>query len=274
MSIAAAHTVERVIDDTLKLAGDYRGTRRNGRRWMRGEVMAVLNRVLFQMARSTGALRTVYLLPVVEGQQVYTLPTDCIQIFSARLDGLTGQVVLPSSVGEQDHSFRRIDQVGRPRYAFGDTLAYNQIGLLNVPGASGSQCVRTDEFGVIRFLETADGTRITTESSGPAVRTVGGVPLIRTAEGGILRGVVPIAGNIVATYIRRPVVSSEGDIPHGLPAWCIRRLRFGAAANLLGMSRKRMDQGKARVYSARWERSMASLRRHSQYLGNLEDVTS
>jgi len=273
MSIAAAHTVERVINDALKLAGDYRGNRRDGRRWLRVEVMAVLNRVLFQMARSTGALRTVYLLPVVEGQQVYTLPADCIQILSARLDGLTGQVVLPTSVGEHDHTGRRIDQVGRPEYAFADTLAYNQIGLLNVPGSDGAQCIRTADVGVIRFLETADGTRITTESDGPAIRTVGGVPLIRTAEGGILRGVVPIAGNIITTYIRKPMVASEGDIPPGLPGWCLRRLRFGAAAELLAMSRKRMDQAKARVYRSRWERSTASLRRHSQYLGNLEDMT-
>ena len=131
-----ARTLGTVIDDTLKLCNDFTGAGNEGFRYTRAEVQFAIRTVYLEIVRSTGVLKGSDSILLVEDQQVYNLPTDCIYPVRAALRNGTAQVIFPKSTDETDRSFLHIGDTGKPLWTLRDNLLFNQIGVNPTPDAS------------------------------------------------------------------------------------------------------------------------------------------
>lgn len=130
-------TLGEAIDDTLKVCNDYRGTGLDGLRWTRTEVKHAIRSLYMDFVRTTASAKGSTTITLVEDQNVYDLPDDCL--FPIRITssfGTSAYIMTSGAVKDLDTVGYPINAGGTPYSHFRDTLRHNEIGVWPMPGLS------------------------------------------------------------------------------------------------------------------------------------------
>jgi hypothetical protein len=125
-----ARTLSQIVAATQRLCNDYRGLNQNGRIWTWQEVSLAANDVVKEMVRQAGGLRSTQQTPLVAGQEIYTLPTNCIRPVRIGLYGVEAGILLPSTITQLDLTGTARNAAGTPLRFRRDHLAPNQIAVI------------------------------------------------------------------------------------------------------------------------------------------------
>lgn len=264
-------SVAAVIDDTLRICGDFRGKGRDGRRWTWSEVHDVMKYIVFRAVRDYGFLKRVAVVRLVAGQSVYDMPADCIRVLSATLFGFNGQAVLPGSVNDLDYMGQPVSQSGSVSTFYRDMLTDRQVGVYPAPGESGSTFTADSPDGLIR--EIVEGAAYL-DNTGLPLRYVDGAVFL--GDNGITRSVTDPSGNMVVCYIRVPEWPNNphDGLEDGVPVWLDKDIKYGVAEFLL-KSRPfptALDSAKSVRFGHKWTAALMSAQHLSTRIGALEDV--
>ena len=259
-----ARTLAQVIDDTLRLCGDFREEEANGRKFTRAEVKARVNEVLLDLAREEGLLREVRTIPLEADTYVYTLPGDCLRPLRIGLHGIDGYVIQPTSVAQADFYGRAMNADGTPHSFFRDTLTMNQIGVYPTPENAGSTSTTKsgyDDEGLLRQVQDEDGNRLPYDAN-RALRRVRGAPFLRRGRGRIIRQVISTYGNLQVIYLRSPERwTDETKYPDsGIPEFLHKDLKYAVANVLLRTSKKRVHKTKRARFHVKWRGAISLAR--------------
>lgn len=133
-----ARTLSQIVAGTQRLCNDYRGLNQNGRIWTWQEYVLAANDVVKEMVRQAGGLRSTQQTPLVAGQEIYTLPANCIRPIRIGLYGVEAGILLPSTITHLDLIGSARSAAGTPLRFRRDLLAPNQIAVLPLPGSATS----------------------------------------------------------------------------------------------------------------------------------------
>jgi len=253
MTIVYSKTVRQIVDDTLRLCGDFRGAGRNGRDYSWAEARDAVKACVLQLAVETGLLKDTRVIPLVLGQAVYDLPVDCLGIVSISLNGLqTGRLILPASLASLDYAGVGVSDAGDPWGFYRSTLAFNQVAVVPTAGVSGSSFTATGDGPVIRSVSDGDDV-LPFDGEDPLAAVTGGV-FSAGGDGGLLVGLWPTAGNLVVVYHRTPDFPDlpSGTIDRHIPYHVAAKIKYGAAERLLKNSKVSFHQAKASVFGRWW----------------------
>jgi hypothetical protein len=237
-----------MIDQTLRLCGDFRGEGKSGRRISWEEARDAVRFVVFELARANGILKDMSVIPMVSGQDTYDLPVDCIAPLSISINGLSeGRVLFPSSVGELDYRGLPDGLGGIPEIVVQDGAEPGKIRLYPVPGTSGGSFTADSTDGVLASITDNDGGSLPYETE-DALTGVSGGPYLVSGDGPIVSELWPVEGNVFLVYERTPdfPVSPDGYIDDSIPYHIHKDIPYGAAAGLIRGSEK------GRYYELKW----------------------
>lgn len=254
-------TIKDIIDDTFRLAGDFRGSGVDGRRYLWSEVYDAVRDVVVDLVRRSECLKDFAIIPVVEDTYIYDLPADCLRLLSARFNGLLdGSLILPSSVAELDYLRLPVGSGGSPSRLFADILNDGQIGFLPGSFSPGSSFTRDSLSGLLRRVTDGDAGSLTYDAE-DALRDITGTTFIRSGDGSIIRELISEAGNIVLVYVRTPEVPLDPTktLDDGLPVAIHKDVCYGAAARMLEDSFVKLHRVKRDIFAKKWEAACADL---------------
>lgn len=267
-----ARNAGQIIDDALRLCRDFRIAGGGGRIWRWQEVLDELNSVMADLAKSTGVLRSVNVIHLIEDTNIYDLPPDCIRPLRFQLNGIDGTVLLPITRSQMDIRKEAMTRTGNPESFFREFLAPHQVGFFPKPDTTGSTFTRQTEYGLLRKIADASGS-IPYDQTGP-LRTIRGVPFSRGVRGGVVRGVIDPQGNIEITYVRvAQSLSRHDEYPdQGFPQWLHPYLKFGVAARMLFGARTKVNQEKLIRFNTVWSSSVNRVKRLTEWRGPINEV--
>ena len=96
-----------------------------GQRWTDGRMLTIVSHCQADICVSTGYLRNLVYLPVVDGEAIYTLPNDCIEIRRVEYDGQL--LPLASRADEKPPNLQT------PYIAYKSNLNTNKLEIFPVP---------------------------------------------------------------------------------------------------------------------------------------------
>lgn len=130
-----ARTLGQAIDETLKTCNDFVQAGRDGHIWTRAEVKLALQRIYLDFVRDAGTLMGSDTVALVDGQNVYDLPADCIYPTRLAVPETSVYMVTPKSlIHEVDLVGHTQADGGSSNQIYQETLAYNQFGVWPLPG--------------------------------------------------------------------------------------------------------------------------------------------
>lgn len=247
-------TLRRIIDDTLRLCGDFRGSGRDGRKHAWTEVRDAVTACLLQVGSETGLTRGIRVIQLVAGQSIYDLPEDCLGVVSVTLHGLSsGVVVFPYALRDLDYMGVSTAAAGTPAAYYRETLASNQIAVVPVAGKTGSGFTVEGEGTALVSVADEDGDRLAYDEDVPLAAVGGDVSFYAAGDGGILSALWPADGNLVIVYHRVPdcPVSGSDEVDVRVPYPLVKAIKFGAALRLGGAQAQ-----KNALFEYRWRRAL------------------
>jgi hypothetical protein len=259
MTSIHAKALAQIIDDTLRLCGDFTVPGGNGRRWSVNDAKRVINASIIDTVRITHCLKGRALVVLEEDVNVYTLPADCYKLLRLSFQGTAGWVILPK--GMDALTVLGGNMVGKadPIYAYRDTLAYNQVAFWPIPRQDGSTFTTAASSGLLRRITDADGNEVTYDANLP-LRQIRGRPFRRMGDGAIIRQVADETGNVVAEYVRAPFkLEQAADVPD-LPGWFHQYLKYPGAIRLLMGGRQKVDVLKVQIFGNKWYKALGRLK--------------
>ncbi len=262
-----AKTLKQVVNDTLRYVSDYRGDEANGFTWLRSEVISRANDLILELVQKTGILRDTQTIHLIDGTNIYDLPSDCIRPLRFMIHGLGGTIVLPRTMSELDLIGQPLAVEGDPYYFLRDHLDPSQVAFFPTPYREGSTFTRDSDYGLLRGIEDADGY-LPFDANKP-LRRIRGVPFVRRGDGQIIREVISTYGNIQVTFVRAPEIwlDPEKYPDADIPDWIHPHLKYGVAEKVLISSKKPLHALKLQRATLKWSAARFELQRHCEHLG-------
>lgn len=267
-----ARTVAQILDGALRLCLDFRLSGGDGRIWRYAEVLDELNFTLTDLAKNTGILRDVGIIPIVADTNVYDLPADCIRPLRFALSGMDGTVLSPSTLTYYDLKREARTTEGDPTEFYREFLNHNQVGFFPIPSTAGNTSTNDTNHGLLRKIVDDDGV-VPFDASGP-LRRIKGTPLVIEGTDDVIRQVVEPDGNIEVWYVRIPYkLTRQDQYPDpGFPEFIHMWLRYGVAARMCMYSRKKVHAEKLQRFSLIWRMAVNRVKRISRWQGPINEV--
>ncbi len=268
-----ARTFWQIVDDSLRLCGDFKASRKDGYFWTRSEVRSITNEKMLELIKLSGGLKSTRTVPLVVDVNIYDLPGDCIMPLRFGMNGLDGYVLLHKSITEFDLNGDVRTSEGDPLTFFREFLAPNQFGVMPIPSQTGSTWTRDSAYGLLREIKDADG--YITFDEGRPLREIKGVPFVRTGDGQIIRDVISQYGNVQVHYIRAPKIMGADESPYpdeAIPEFLHYRIAYGTAWELLKASRKKAHRAKVGIFGGKWIETINRFQRTVEHTGPMNDV--
>jgi len=274
MPSAYARTIRQIINDTLRLCGDYQGDGQDGMQWLWTEMLRELKDTALEFVRRTGMLKEYRIITLSNGTAIYDLPGDCVRILRVGIHGLSGTIVLPRSMAEYDYMQSAPSDRGYPREFFKDNLQPHQIGFWPTPNSSGSTFTRDSDYGLLRRVVDENGNELT-YAGNDALRRISGVPFVRSGRGNIIREVISPYGNILLLFVRAPEFPELPDqyIDDDIPDFYHKDFKYGVACRLMRGSRKKIHAMKLKKFQPVWDRTIKQAQRYSEHKGPMDGLT-
>lgn len=270
-------TVRQMVDDTLRLVGDFRGSGLPGKRHAWDEARDAVRDTVMDFARDSWALRDICLVPVVAGVSTYDLPAKCLEVVAFSLSGVVeGRVIFPSaamSMRVYDYAGARVDVSGTPESVFRNALPFNQFGIFPTPSVTGATFSQAEWDGVLATVSEADGGQVVYESEDTLVG-VTGVPYLSAGDDPVVSELWPTLGDVVLVYIREPLFpdTPDGYIDAAIPPSFHKDVKYGAAARLLRRENTLSSDRRADYFFARFRDAVAGHRNRAARRGAVDDV--
>jgi hypothetical protein len=267
-----ARTVAQIIDGAFRLCQDFRISGGDGRVWRYAEVLDDLNFTLIDLAKNTGILRGIGVIPLQVNVNIYDLPSDCVRPIRFALHGLEGTVLTPTTVTTYDLRRESRTPTGDPTTFFREFLEPNQVGFFPIPSQDGSEFTRDATHGLLRKVTDADGN-IPYDADGP-LRRIRGLPFTRGGTSRIIRETISPYGNVQVWYVRLPEkLDRQDQYPDkGIPEFIHMWLRYGVAMRMCMYSRKKIHQEKLQRFGLIWRMVVNRVKRIGQWTGPVKDV--
>lgn len=277
MASAWRRSIGEIVDDTLRLCSDFRGTGLPGRTFTVEEVVRVANQVLLNLVSNEVLLKNTAIIQLLDGTYIYDLPPDCIRPLRFAMHGLGGTVILPLSVTQCDLMGVNRTTEGDPENFYREFLAPNQVGFTPTPSQGGSTSTRDSDYGLLRDVYDADGhIDIDPTGEGP-IRRIRGVPFVRAGTSRVVRDIISPYGNVEVTYVRTPEkwlrdyrFDRYPDV--GIPVWLHKDLKYGIAAELMKGSKRPLHWLKIDRMNAVWRTVIVRLRYFLHHVGPMSHV--
>ena len=273
MACSYRHTVRRMVDDTLRLCGDFRGSGKDGRVWTWAEVRDAVRETVVDFARDSWVLKDFAVIPLMDGVGEYDLPSDCTAVIGWMLNGITGGTLLfPTALSVMDYGGITRSSSGSPGYVYRDSLPYNTFGVTPIPGSDGSTWDGGDDEVLVASVEDEDGELLPYESEDALVGIDGG-GFVLSGSGAVVSEVRSLYGNVLLVYVRDPEfpVSPDGYIDDSIPYRVHKDVKYGAAAKLLGFGDV-YHSVKAEYFGTKWQGVVANARVSAERRGNVLEV--
>ena len=172
-----AKTLGQIVDDTLRLCGDFVASGAHGRHFSWDEIATAVNDCLLLICRELGFLKTWGLVNMVAGSAIYNFPPDCERPIRMLIRGTRSFVIWPASIDQIDLYGGYLRATGTVSNFFRRYLAYNQFAVIPVPLNSGDTwTANPSSLGIPRYVVGADGLQMQQSGQG-ALRYVGGMPV-------------------------------------------------------------------------------------------------
>lgn len=267
-----ARSVAQIVDGAFRLCSDFRASGADGRIWRYSEVLDDLNFTLIDLAKNTGILRGVGIIPLEADTNVYDLPADCIRPLRFALNGMAGNILVPSTLTYADLKEENRTSTGDPTEFYREFLAQNQIGFFPIPSEAGTTSTKDSDYGLLRKIVDADGT-VPFDDDKP-LRRIRGVPFTRSGDGRIIREVASQDGNIEVWYVRIPYnLTRQDQYPDaGIPELIHMWIRYGVATRMCLYSRKKIHQEKLQRFGLIWRMAVNRVKRLVQWQGPISAV--
>lgn len=271
-----ARTLSQIIDDTLRLCGDFREAGSPGRRWDRGEVEVVLKHAILELARNTGVLKDTAVIELEEDVTVYSLPDECMRLLRVSFGGKNGYVLFPTSITEVDLVCGALHGTGAAMTYFREFLSPDEIGILPAPSADGSAFTGagTHPEGFLRDVTDEDGDDATITNSPRPIRRMDGERFRRSGPdaSGFLRDVKSRENNVEIDFIRYP--RENGKYPdQSIPEWIHPKLKYLVAFRLLSGAKGKVDRHRKLRYRTIWNYWMEKFSEMYDSAGPMEGMT-
>jgi hypothetical protein len=275
MPSSYARKLGQIIDDTLRLCGDYTGSRKNGELWTIHEVKDAINDIVYQLVLDTNILRDTRTIHIEADTYVYTLPADLLRLLRVSLHGTNGTIMFPKSTTEYDLVRGNRADSGDPTHFQTDLdLAYNQISFVPTPNTTGGETSRDSDYGLLRSI--SDGSDYLEYDDNRPLRRIRGLPFTRSGTGRIIREVISPYGNIQLTFVRVPAMMEDFDDDYpdpDIPDYVHKDIKYGAASLLLEGSKRGIDSLKLIRCQRKWGAVSAKLQRNSEHQGPMREVS-
>lgn len=267
-----ARSVAQIMDGAFRLCMDFRASGADGRIWRYLEVLDELNFTLTDLAKNTGILRGVGIIPLVTDTNVYDLPADCIGPTRFALNGMEGNILVSSSITHADIKRENRTATGDPTEFYREFLAQNQIGFFPIPSVSGTTSTKDSNYGLLRKIVDADGA-VPFDDDRP-LRRIRGVPFTRVGSAGVIREVASQDGNVEVWFVRAPTrLTRQDQYPDvGIPEFIHMWIRYGVASRMCMYSRKKVHAEKLQRFGLIWRMAVNRVKRIGQWQGPINEV--